>query len=61
MDPVNMKPAGLYTDGDGKIYKKLATSEAAKAADPVRGKVVRGEGDKAKTVHAFFEEVKTSA
>ena len=61
MNAIKLKPAGLYTDGDGKIYKKLATSEAAKAADPVRGQVTRGEGEKAKTVHAFFEEVKTSA
>lgn len=57
---LTLKPAGLYKDSNGKIYRKLPTSEAAKADDPVKGAVVRGEGDKAKVVHAFFEEVKTS-
>lgn len=61
MEAIMLKPAGLYTDDGGKIYRKLATSDAAKNPDPVRGIVTRGEGEKAKKVHAFFEEVKTSA
>lgn len=57
--PITMKPAGLYKDENGKVYRKLPTSEAAKADNPVRGAVTRGEGDKAKTVNAFFEELKS--
>lgn len=57
---IKLKPAGLYKDDGGKIFRKLPTSEAAASDNPVRGEVTRGEGDKAKTVKAFFEEVKTS-
>lgn len=60
MEPVKLKPAGLYKSDDNKIFRKLPTSEAAAADNPVRGEVTRGEGDKAKTVKAFFEEVKTN-
>lgn len=56
---LKLKPAGLYTDGNGKYYRKLATSEAAKATNPLNGEVTRGEGDKAKTVHAFYTEFNT--
>ncbi len=60
MDAIKLKPAGLYQDTNGKIYRKLATSEAAKADNPAKGEVTRGEGDKAKTVYGFFEEFKTA-
>lgn len=53
---VALKPAGLYKDNDGKIYRKLATSDAAKAENPIRGEITRGEGDKQKRSTPFSKK-----